>query len=150
MKQLLSIFLLFVSIDASAALNKWIDADGKVHYSDTVPTDVTAKKIKNSAAPDPVSSSSSVAAPKSLAEQDADWKKSMKSKEEAAQKDKMEKDAAAIKLKNCENARRNQASYENSPLIVNYDSKGARSFLDDAGRKQQIDEAKKAVATYCK
>lgn len=150
MKEVLFICLLLTGLNANAALNKWVDAEGKVHYSDTVPADVTVKKVRNNSAPDPTPSASSVIAPKSLAEQEADWKKSQKSKEEATQKASQEKEAAAIKQKNCENARRNQASYENSPLVVSYDSKGERSFLDDAGRKQQIDEAKKAVSTYCK
>jgi hypothetical protein len=150
LKELLTICLLFTSLNASAALNKWIDADGKVHYSDIVPADVTAQKIRNSSAPTPNTSASGVPAQKTIAEQDADWKKAKKAKEETAQKADLEKEAVAIKQKNCENARRNQASYENSPLIVSYDSKGERSFLDDAGRKQQIDEAKKAVEKYCK
>jgi Domain of unknown function (DUF4124) len=149
MKQLLIIALLLTSFNASAALNKWVDAEGKVHYSDTAPTDVTAQKIRRSSAPETTSSNGEVAAPKSLAEREADWQKSKKSKEEAAQKAEKEQENASIKKKNCEGARSNLSNYENSPRIVTYDEKGERTYLDDAARQQTIEEARKSVSSHC-
>lgn len=149
MKYCLAIFLLLTSISSHAALNKWVDADGKVHYSDTAPADVKAEKLRRSAAPDPISAVSGIAAPKSLAEREAEWKKSQKRKEEAAQKADQEKEAASIKQKNCEAARGNLATLENSPAIVSYNEKGERIYMDDASRKQSIEESRKAVSSYC-
>lgn len=149
MKQFLIITLLFTSFNASAALNKWVDAEGKVHYSDTVPTDVTVEKIRHSSAPDTSSTSSEPGAPKSLAEREAEWKKSKKSKEEAAQKAAKEQENASIKKKNCESARTYLAQYENSPATVIYNEKGERSYLDDATRQQKIEEARKSVGSHC-
>jgi hypothetical protein len=102
MKYSLAIFLLLTSITSHAALNKWVDADGKVHYSDTAPSDVKVKTLRSSAAPEAITPVSGVAAPKSLAERNAEWKKSQKSKEEAAQKAAQEQEAALVKQKNCE------------------------------------------------
>jgi hypothetical protein len=150
MKRLLPLCLLITSLNASASLNKWVDAEGKVHYSDTVPADATITKVRSSTAPDPSPPINGVATPKSIAEQEADWKKNKQSKEEAAKKAEQDKEATAIKQKNCEGARTNLATYENSPLIVSYNPQGERFYLDDAARKQKVDEAKKAVATYCK
>jgi hypothetical protein len=149
MKHSLAIFLLLTSISSHAALNKWVDADGKVHYSDTAPADVKAKTLKSSSAPDSLSPANGPAAPKTLAEREAEWKKSQKSKEEATQKEAQQKEAAAIKQKNCESARSNLSTLENSPAIVTYNEKGERIYMDDASRKQNIDEARKAVSSYC-
>ena len=149
MKYCLAICLLLTSISSHAALNKWVDADGKVHYSDTAPADVKAKKLRSSAAPDAITAVSGIAAPKSLAEREAEWKKSQKSKEEATQKADQEKEAASIKQKNCETARSNLATLENSPAIVTYNEKGERIYMDDSSRKQGIEESRKAVSSYC-
>jgi hypothetical protein len=150
MKQLLIITLLLTSFNASAALNKWVDAEGKVHYSDTAPTDVTAQKIRRSSAPETTPSNGEVAAPKSLAEREAEWKKSKKIKEETAQKAEKEQEAKLIKQKNCESARSNLSNYENSPAIVSYDEKGESTYLEEAARQQKIEEARKSVSSHCK
>jgi hypothetical protein len=149
MKYSLAIFLLLTSITSHAALNKWVDADGKVHYSDTAPSDVKVKTLRSSAAPEAITPVSGVAAPKSLAERNAEWKKSQKSKEEAAQKAAQEQEAPLVKQKNCETTRNNLATLENSPAIVTYSEKGERALMDDAARKQSIDEARKLISSFC-
>ena len=149
MKHSLAIFLLLTSINSHAALNKWVDADGKVHYSDTVPPDVKVKTLRNSAAPDTIMPVSGVAAPKTFAEREVEWKKSQKSKEEVTQKAAQEQEAALVKQKNCEIARKNLATYENSPAIVTYNEKGERTVMDDASRNQNTAEARKSVSSFC-
>ena len=149
MKHFLAICLLFTSTYSYAALNKWVDADGKVHYSDTAPADAKVKKMRSSAAPDSAASASGVTAPKSLAEREADWKKSQKSKEEVEQKAALEKENASIKQKNCESARSHLAALEHSQVLVTYDSKGERTFVDDVSRAQRTEETRKAVSSHC-
>ena len=41
------ITLALISFNAHADLSKWVDADGKVHYSDTPPPDVTTESVRN-------------------------------------------------------------------------------------------------------
>lgn len=149
MKYSVAVFLLLTSITSHAALNKWVDADGKVHYSDSAPADVKVKTLRSSVAPDATTPVSGVAAPKSLAEREVEWKKSQKSKEEATKKAAQEQEAALVKQKNCESARINLATLENSPAIVTYNEKGERAVMDDAARKQNTDEARKAVGSFC-
>lgn len=149
MKHGLAIFLLLTSINSHAALNKWVDADGNVHYSDTAPPDVKVEKLRGSAAPGTATAVSGVAAQKTLAEREAEWKKSQKSKEEAAQKAAREQEAALVKQKNCEIARNNLTTLENSPAIVTYNEKGERTVMDDASRKQNTAEARKSVSSFC-
>lgn len=149
MKQNLIIILFFISLNTYAGVNKWVDADGNVHYSDTPPENIKTTKIKSAAPPDTLLPESNLAAPKTLAEREAEWKKSQKAKEESALKASQEQAAAAIKQKNCEGARGNLAALEHGTALVTYNEKGERSFLDDAGRKQRIDEAQQAISSYC-
>lgn len=148
MKYSLAIFLLLISLHSHAALNKWVDADGNVHYSDNPPADAQVKTLRNSTVPDaaPVDAS----APKTIMEREAERKKNQLSKEEDNKKAEQEKEKDLAKKKNCESARSNLAVYENSPLLVTYDAKGERTYLDEATHKKETNEARKDVSKYCK
>ena len=149
MKYSFAILLLLSSLSTQAALNKWVDADGKVHYSDSTPSDVTVKKIRSSSAPDPIAPASGVSTPKTLAEREAEWKKSQLSKADAEQKAAQKKEEENIKQKNCESSRSNLAGLQNSPNLVRYNEKGERSYLDESARAQRIEETQKAIKIYC-
>jgi hypothetical protein len=148
MKHSLAILLLLTSMNTYAALNKWVDAEGKVHYSDTAPPEVKAKTLRNFDSSSPAAASAE-APQKTLAEREAEWKKSQKSKEEAAKKEEQEKEVASVKKKNCESARGNLAIYENSPKIVNYNEKGEPIYLSDEARKSNTEDARNSVSKYC-
>jgi hypothetical protein len=149
MKLYLFICILLASFNASAALNKWVDADGKVHYSDSRPEDVKVQTLRTSVAPDSAASASSAYAPKTLAEREVEWKKSQNEKVEADKKAAIDKENVAIKQKNCSGARSNLAALENSQRMVTYNEKGEKSFLDESARQQQKEEARKAISSYC-
>ena len=149
MKIYLATCLFLFSINSYAALNKWVDAEGKVHYSDVAPSNVNAKKLRVTNITGAESEASGVAPQKTLAEQEADWKKSQKAKEEANRKAAQEEASTLAKKKNCDTARTYLANLENRPEIVNYNSKGERVVMDDSTRSQQIEEARKSVSTYC-
>lgn len=150
MTRYLAIGLLLASFSAYGALHKWVDAEGKVHYSDTVPSqDIKAKTVRNFSATDSTTSSSAVAEPKSLAEREADARKAQKTKSEEADKLAQEQELANNKKKNCENARSNLSTLENAPRLMIYDAKGEPSILDDDARQLRIEEARKAISSNC-
>lgn len=149
MKFYLAFCLLLVGNSSFAALNKWIDAEGKVHYSDTAPSDVKVKTLRSSKVTEANPAPNDVAPQKTMAEKDAEWQKSQKAKVAANQKAAQEQEAASAKQKNCDSSRGYLTNLENSPAIANYNSKGERTILDDQARSQQIEEARKAVSTYC-
>lgn len=149
MKLTLAICLLMTSINSHAALNKWIDSEGKVHYSDTAPGDVKIQKLKSPVILDSGTQGSNVLPQKSLAEREADWEKEQKRKEDSAKKSAQKQEAASLKQKNCETARSNLANYEKSPAMVTYDANGEGKMLDDAAKNRGTEEARKAVSTYC-
>jgi Domain of unknown function (DUF4124) len=150
MKPYFAIFALSMfSLNAHAGLNKWVDADGTVHYSDTVPPEVTtAESVRNIAGKGQTNASAS-SSPKSFAEREAEMKKNKQSKEEAAQKQARQETDAEARSRNCEAARQNVRNLEEGTRIVTYDTNGERSYLDDSAREQRLEEARKAVSTNC-
>ncbi|MDH2917258.1 MAG: DUF4124 domain-containing protein [Gallionella sp.] len=137
-----------LSLSAHAGLNKWIDAEGKVHYSDAPPQDVKAQPVPN------IAGKGQTAAPatystKSYAEREAELKKSKQEKTEAGEKKAKQEAQAEEKKRNCTAAQQNLRSLEEGTRIVTYDANGERTYLDDAAREQRLDDARKAVSSHC-
>jgi hypothetical protein len=144
MKRCLPVFLLLLTVNAHGALNKWVDADGKIQYSDEPPP--TNVKAKTLATP---SAASGVSAQKSLAEREAERKKALKGKEEEAQKAAQKEKDELAKQKNCANAKANLSTYQSNAPIATYNDKGDRTLLDSAARQQGLDEANNQVSQFC-
>jgi hypothetical protein len=133
-----------LSVSAHGALNKWVDAEGKVHYSDEAPP--SNVKVQTVAIP---SAASGVSALKSVAEREADRKKALKAKDEAEQKAAQQREKDLAKQKNCEGAKSNLRTLQSNSQIATYNDKGERNILDAAARQQGIEDANKQVSTYC-
>ena len=88
MKKILLILLMLAGTNAYAGINKWVDADGKVHYSDQPPPVNVKSQQTLRATSDAVAAApaSAPAAPKSIAEREAELKKAQQAKKEAADK----------------------------------------------------------------
>ena len=142
------IALSLLSLNAYAGLNKWVDAEGKVHYSDIAPPEVSTETVRNVAGKGQENAPASFT-PKSLAEREADLKKSKQEKEDALAKKAQQDAQAEARKENCRAARENVQTLEQSPNIVTYDANGERSYMDDAARAQRLEEARKAIGTDC-
>lgn len=142
------ITLALITFNVHAGLNKWVDADGKVHYSDAPPPEVQSQNVRNFAGQGQTDAPASYSS-KSVAEREAEMRKSKQTKEEASKK-KAEEDARAdAKRRNCEGARQNARSLSEGGRIYTYDEKGERAYLDDAARAQRLEEANKVISENC-
>lgn len=144
MKRCLPVCLLLLSFSAHGALTKWVDADGKVHYSDEPPpANVNAKTL---VAP---SAASGVPADKTYLERETERKKALKTQEETEQKAAKEQEAALAKQKYCSSLRANLTTMEKSPRIASYNEKGERVLMDETARQQQLAEIRQRIAAEC-
>ena len=157
MKKILLILLMLASTTAFAGLSKWVDADGKVHYSDQPPpANVKAKTLRvTSEAAAPVSASgvaaaSAPAASKTIAEREAELKKAQQAKKEAADKAAQEQARIDAEKANCAAVQQNLRALQEGVRMVEIDAKGERSYLDDEQRRQRIEKAQQDIKTYCK
>ncbi len=143
MKNYLLILLLLSSTSAFAALNKWIDANGQVQYSDgPPPANIKAKTIhSDSAATQSASSVPDTSKSNTKSVVDADNTTAAKAAQQAKEKADKERCAAT---------QQNLRTLQDGIRIVEVDAKGERSFLDDAQRQQRITKAQQDIGTYCK
>lgn len=157
MKKILLILLTLVSASAFAGLNKWVDANGKVHYSDQPPpanvkamTLRSASSAKDSATEGGAAASSAPAAPKTIAEREAELKKAQQAKKEAADKAARERAEAEAREENCIAARKNLGMLQEGMRMMEINDKGERYYLDDEQRQQRIAKAQQDISAYCK
>ncbi len=142
------ILLSSITFSAHAGLNKWVDENGKVHYSDSPPLGAKVESVRN------VSGKGQEAAPvdyssKSYAEREAELKKSRQEKQEAKEKSALEAAQKAERKSNCAAARENLRALESGVRLVTYDENGERRFIDDAARAQRTESARAAVKANC-
>lgn len=142
------------SLHGHAAINKWVDENNRVHYSDQpAPSNAKAAPLRTPSETDPVAAiapaASEVTAPKTLAEREAEFRKAQKAKEEQEKKEAKQKEEDQVRQRYCEDARSNQLTLENSRRIATYDSKGELVYMDEATRNQRMEEVRKAISKHC-
>lgn len=157
MNKYLLIFLMLVSANAFSELNKWVDANGRVHYSDLPPPpDANTKTlratpaIKGSKTGETSTASSAPAAPKTTAEREVELKKAQQTKKEAADKAaKKQADAEATKAY-CATLQKNLRALQDGIRMVELDANGNQFFIDDEERHQRIARTQQDIGANCK
>ncbi|MDR2240599.1 MAG: DUF4124 domain-containing protein [Zoogloeaceae bacterium] len=140
--------LICVSAVAAAQVYTWRDASGKVHYSDTPPPGVEAKKIRdNTTVPNAEATSN---ASRSLAEQEAEFRKRQDEAKKTQAKAEQEQKESTERQRNCGAARNQLSALESGRRMSRMNAAGEAIPLDDAMRAQEIERAKQAVASWCK
>ncbi|HSD61231.1 MAG TPA: DUF4124 domain-containing protein [Burkholderiales bacterium] len=150
--------LLALAAPAYAQLYKWVDADGKVHYSDQPPPATAQKEQKlnirttppESAAPSTegeAPAAKPAAGPTTPAEREMEYRKRKVEEEQKQQKAEAEQKA---NQENCLNAQRRARSYQEEGRIFTVDEKGERVYMDDDARMRNLRDAQLEIAKYCK
>ncbi len=144
MKYFLPVCLLLLSAGAHAALNKWVDANGQVHYSDAPPpTGANAQAVPVPAA------ASGIPEQKSIAEREMDLKKMQQSEQEATQKEAKQREKQQANQDICNQLRARLSTLEAGGRIVSYNEKGEAVFLDDAMLQQRLEETRNRISEEC-
>jgi hypothetical protein len=150
MGKFLLILLMLASTNTFAAISKWVDDQGQVHYSDQPPPPDKQPKTLREDADTADSASSGASATKTLAEHEADLKKDKAEKQSAADKAAQLKAAEDTLKANCANAQQNLRSLQSGMRIMEVDANGQRYYIDDTQRQQRIDKAKQEISNSCK
>lgn len=157
MSRFLLILLILASANTFAAVSKWVDAQGQVHYSDQPPPPETKAKTLRSASgtegtagSNDLTAASAPAAPKTIAEREAELKKAQQAKKEAADKAAQKQAAADAVKASCANAQQNLRTLQSGVRMVEIDANGERSYIDDSQRQQRIEKAQQEISNLCK
>lgn len=151
----------FLSPVMAGKLVKWVDKDGKVHYSDQEPTE-NARSVthlrKPRQSPVPVAAEDKPVQadgarreqrPKTPAEEAASFKERQVKKAEAEAEDKKKKDELAMKEKNCTMARNQSQQLEQGGRFTYAGPNGETLFMDEKQIEQAKVEARNHVEAWC-
>lgn len=146
---LLFLLALIFSGTAFAGITRWVDAEGKVHYSDEPPPS-GAKNEKQIVVPPSAPVPSKESASKSLADKEMEFRKRQQEQADAQAKKDKEAAAAKVKQQNCDRAKATQRNLESGVRAFSINEKGERVYMDDSARQKALADAKKAVDSWCK
>jgi hypothetical protein len=136
------------SVTAAAQIHKWVDADGNVHYTDQPPP----KEIKGQALkiPNQATTDSAPSTGKTAAEQEMEFRKRRGEQDEAATKQQQEETDAREGAANCAQATQQLNALRGGARMARFNERGEQVFLDDGARQEAIEQAQKAVDSWCK
>ncbi len=135
--------LLLLAAPAQAQLYKWVDANGRVQYSDRKPPDgKQSQEVRGS-----VSSVGSQSG--GAAELDKEFQKRRQEQAESQQKQQQAASEQKQKAQSCEDARRNLAALDSGQRIARYDAQGERQYLEDADRARETQRMQQLVQANC-
>jgi hypothetical protein len=150
MGKFLLILLILASTNTYAAINKWVDSQGQVHYSDQPPPPgkqpITLREDSNTQD----SASSGASETKTIAEREAELKKENAKKQAEADKAAQKKAAEAERKASCDSAQENLRAMQSGLRVMTVNANGEKSYMDDKERQQRIDKANQAISDYCK
>jgi hypothetical protein len=141
--------ILALALPAVAEMYRWVDENGRVHYSDQPPpaTRQQQQDMKTKIRSKPGSATAN--ANPSYVEKEADFRKRQVEKAEKEAADQKAQQQAADKQQNCHRARQHLATMQAGGRVARSTPEGEREFLDDAQIAQEIQEAQKSVAEWC-
>jgi len=160
---------LCVALPASAQMYKWVDANGKVHYSDKPPpSNIKTEKLREPTRPATAPAASETKAgaeseaakggapkaaaksgPKTAAEQEQAFRKRQLEASKAQQKQDQEETEARDRAENCKRAKEALANLEIGGRQRRINEKGERVFLTDQEIAQATAQARQEQAAAC-
>ena len=145
------VLLLFIAGGSFAAIYKWVDDKGVIHYSATPPPSGKTKEIEIEAAPSEKEMQQSRDRMEKLMEYQ---EQSDELRRESAEKKSREKSDEQRYLveskKRCIRAQQNLHTLKKERAVYSINEKGERVYLDDVMRDAQIELMEKEINTYCK
>lgn len=139
--------LLICSTAATANIYKWVDKDGKIHYGQQRPTNISSKRLKvQQYAPQDVSSykrpGTSPSNQKNTAQE--------AQKNTSAKKPKISKAEKKRRLEGCLLARKNLQRMKSVGRIRSRDKDGNTSFLSQKEKLSRMKNAQNIINKACK
>ena len=154
---LLAVMLAFAAT-AFAQMYRWVDKDGRVHYTATPPP--PGAKSRTLRAPSAPASAPDDAAqdagardarkgPLTPAEQEQEFRKRQLEAQKAREKEALAAKDAEAKQENCARAREALRTFESGQRVSRTDAQGERYYLEDDARASETEAARRAVQDWC-
>lgn len=144
-----ALMLVLAASAGAQTLYKWVDKDGKTHYSDTPPPNQDSKAIGTSSS---VSAGAPAAPPpaKTAVARDKELEKGRQDAREAARKSDDAARLAAAKDEQCQRMRQQYQQLVDGGRIHKYNDKGERVLMDDADLDREREKVRADMEDACK
>ena len=150
MRFILTCTALLASNLASAQIFECTDANGNKEFAQVCPPGTAQQKqIRDAATSSSAAPASNAPPPKSLAEQEAEFRKRALEKKEAEAKAAKDQEDAKTAEDNCTDARAQLQALQNGDRMSKPGPNGERTYLDDADRPAEIEKMQKSVDSWC-
>ena len=149
MRFILACTALLVGNLASAQIFECTDANGNKEFAQVCPPGTAQQKqIGDAATPSSAAPASNASPPKSLAEQEAEFRKRALEKKEAEAKAAKDQEDAKTAESNCADARAQLQALQNGDRMTKPGPNGERTYLEDADRPAEIEKAQNSVDSW--
>tara|TARA_R110002072_G_C7974566_1_gene535224 strand:- start:11472 stop:11933 length:462 start_codon:yes stop_codon:yes gene_type:complete len=129
----------------NAEMYKWIDSEGKTHYSQSRPVDnVTVETIK------PPSSVNTEDAVKALEKRVKTVNEARDERIKTKEEQQKAEEETAKKEQKCQQARDRLLSYQQRPRVNVVNPDGSKRILSEDERQLEINKSKDNINTFCK
>ena len=135
---------LALALPALAATYKWVDANGRVVYSDLPPAGGQKYEVVGTAPPP-----DNPNAAREMANKDAELRKLQKDRVEEGQKADKSRADAQKRADVCTQARAAVRTYQSDQPLMTVNEKGERVYLEGGERTRRLAEQQRLVREYC-
>ena len=149
----LVVLLVFAGQTAFAqSIYSWKDASGRIHYSDTPPSDGKVRTVRQPALAPGQTAPADGARPaqESYVDKELAFRKRLAEKAETEEKARKDKADSEQRQRECSASKQYLAGLESGQRIVRFNEAGERIFMDDDERAAEIERTRKAVERICK
>jgi len=144
-RALILLLLLIIATPLYAAVHRWTDENGNVHYSDRAPaTQKEKSEIHiNVSKPDPTTV-------ERLQRQQEALKSNLLIRDDQNKQQLADKEEAKQQLEYCKQAKERLSILQNNSRVFAVDKEGNETFMEDSQRQEQVDKANEMIKKYCK
>ena len=144
-RALILLLLLIIATPLYAAVHRWTDENGNVHYSDRAPAGQKEKSEIhiNVSKPDP-------ATVKRLQSQKEGLESNKQNRDDKTTQKLTDKKEAEKNLEYCKQAKEKLATIQNNGRLFVVDKEGNKTFMEDTQRQEHITKANEVIKKYCK
>ena len=135
---------------AAQQLYKWVDKEGKTHYSDTPPPNQDSKAISSGGLAAAAAPAPAAAPAKTAVARDKELEKGRQDSRESAKKADDSAKLAAARDEQCQRLRQAYQQLVDGGRIHKYNAQGERVLMDDADIERERGKARADMDDACK
>jgi hypothetical protein len=146
-KGIATLLLTIVPLFAYAQMYKWVDENGRTQFSDQPPPAGVKFTVINAPPPEP---NKPVATPKSVTQQEIEFRRRRVKEAEEEKKEQEKKKKAELLAEECERAQQRLRDLNDPNPMYSIKKDGGRDYMTDETREAKKEQARQDIERTCK